>query len=640
MPSRRNVPGANDAGVTASESRFSGRTAWARNLQTPLRAFLRAETGGAAVLLAAAVAALAWANIDASSYGSVWHTILSIRVGDAGVTLDLRGWVNDGLMTFFFFVIGLEARREFDLGELRERRRFALPLLASLGGMAVAVSIYLAFNAGRPSAHGWGIAMSTDTAFALGLLVLVGPRFPDRLRAFMLTVLVVDDIASLFVIATVYTETLKVAPLLVAAGFYVVVLVLKRVSLRVGPVYFVLGVGAWVGLLKAGVDPVVIGLAMGVLPLAFPADRTSLERATQRFREFREQPTAQLARSVGVQIRSATSGNERLQQLYHPWTSYVIVPLFALANTGIVINGTLLARAFSSPITLGILLGYVLGKPAGILGGSWLVTRLSRGRLRPPVGWAAVAGAGTIAGVGFTVALLVATLAFDGPRLEEAKVGILSAVAGASTLTWLLFRATALLPRRLRIRALLGTTAPLVDLSTEVDPERDHVRGSLNAPVTVVEYGDFECPYCGQAEPVVRELLRDFGDVRYVWRHLPLSDVHPNAQLAAEAAEAAANQGAFWEMHDLLFGHQDALSASDLMGYADQLGLETERFEEDLREHTGAARVADDVDTADLSGVSGTPTFFVNGQRHYGAYDIQSLTDAVRTAGARATITA
>jgi Na+/H+ antiporter NhaA len=601
---------------------------------------LRAETGGAAVLLAAAVAALAWANIDASSYGSVWHTILSIRVGDAGVTLDLRGWVNDGLMTFFFFVIGLEARREFDLGELRERRRFALPLLASLGGMAVAVSIYLAFNAGRSSAHGWGIAMSTDTAFALGLLVLVGPRFPDRLRAFMLTVLVVDDIASLFVIATVYTETLKVAPLLVAAGFYVIVLVLKRIPLRVGPVYFVLGVGAWVGLLKSGVDPVVIGLAMGVLPLAFPADRTSLERATQRFREFREQPTAQLARSVGVQIRSATSGNERLQQLYHPWTSYVIVPLFALANTGIVINGTLLARAFTSPITLGILLGYVLGKPAGILGGSWLVTRLSRGRLRPPVGWAAVAGAGTIAGVGFTVALLVAALAFDGPRLEEAKVGILSAVAGASILTWLLFRATALLPRRLRIRALLGTTAPLVDLSTEVDPERDHVRGSLDAPVTVVEYGDFECPYCGQAEPVVRELLRDFGDVRYVWRHLPLSDVHPNAQLAAEAAEAAANQGAFWEMHDLLFGHQDSLSASDLMGYADQLGLEAERFEEDLREHTGAARVADDVDSADLSGVSGTPTFFVNGQRHYGAYDIQSLTDAVRTAGARATITA
>jgi Na+/H+ antiporter NhaA len=592
------------------------------------------------VLLAATIAALLWVNIDASSYHSVWQTKLSIRLGNAGVTLILRDWVNLGLMTFFFFVVGLEARREFDLGELRDRRRFALPLVAGLGGMAGAISIYLAFNAGSSSAHGWGIAMSTDTAFALGLLALVGPRFPDRLRAFMLTVVVVDDIVSLVVIATVYTNTLKVAPLLVAVGLYLIAFVLKSIPVRAGLIYFLIGVGAWVGLLKSGVDPVVIGLAMGVLAYAFPAARPSLERATERFREFREQPTAELARSVGVQIRSATSPNERLQQLYHPWTSYGIVPLFALANAGIAVNGGLLSRAFTSPITLGILLGYVVGKPAGVLGGSWLVTRLSRGRLRPPVGWAAVAGAGTIAGVGFTVALLVATLAFNGPRLEEAKVGILSAALGASIVTWLVFRATALLPRRLRIRALLGTTVPLVDLYNDVDPERDHVRGPLDAPVTVVEYGDFECPYCGQAEPVVRELLRDFGDVRYVWRHLPLSDVHPNAQLAAEAAEAAANQGAFWEMHDLLFDHQDALSADDLMSYADQLGLDVDRFSEELREQNGAPEIAEDVDSADLSGVSGTPTFFINGQRHYGAYDIQSLTKAVRTAGARATITA
>ncbi len=643
MARRRTVFGANSGDATAGEplaTRFSGRTAWARNLETPLREFLRAETGGAAVLLAATVAALLWVNIDASSYHSVWQTKLAIRVGNAGVTLDLRNWVNLGLMTFFFFVVGLEARREFDLGELRDRRRFALPLLAGLGGMAGAISIYLAFNAGRSSAHGWGIAMSTDTAFALGLLALVGPRFPDRLRAFMLTVVVVDDIVSLVVIATVYTQTLKVAPLLVAVGLYLIAVVLKSIPVRVGFIYFLLGVGAWVGLLKSGVDPVVIGLAMGILAYAFPAARPSLERATERFREFREQPTAELARSVGVQIRSATSPNERLQQLYHPWTSYGIVPLFALANAGIAVNGGLLSRAFTSPITLGILLGYVVGKPVGVLGGSWLVTRLSGGRLRPPVGWAAVAGAGTIAGVGFTVALLVATLAFDGLRLEEAKVGILSAALGASIVTWLVFRATALLPRRLRIRALLGTTVPLVDLYNDVDPERDHIRGPLDAPVTVVEYGDFECPYCGQAEPVVRELLRDFGDVRYVWRHLPLSDVHANAQLAAEAAEAAANQGAFWEMHDLLFDHQDALTASHLMGYADQLGLDVDRFSKELREHAGAPEIAEDVDSADLSGVSGTPTFFINGQRHYGAYDIQSLTKAVRTAGARATITA
>jgi Na+/H+ antiporter NhaA len=620
-------------------SAFSGKTAWARSLETPLREFLRTETGGAAVLLAAAVAALVWANVDASSYDSLWSTTLSIDVGGAGVALDLRHWVNSGLMTFFFFVVGLEARREFDLGELRERRRFALPLLAGIGGMAVAVAIYLAFNAGRSSAHGWGIAMSTDTAFALGLLALVGPRFPDRLRAFMLTVVVVDDIVALVVIATVYTETLRVVPLLAAIGLLAAVFVVRGLQVRGGLVYAVLGTAAWVGLLKSGVEPVVIGLAMGLLAYAFPAPRSSLERATERFREFREQPTAELARLAGVELRSATSVNERLQHLFHPWTSYVIVPLFALANAGIAIDGDFLARAFSSPITLGIVLGYVVGKPVGILGASWLVTRMSHWRLRPPVGWVSVAGGATIAGIGFTIALLVATLAFDGAELEEAKLGILSAAVGAALITWLLFRATALLPRRLRIRALLGTAEPLTDLYIDVDPERDHVRGPIDAPVTIVEYGDFECPYCGQAEPVVRELLRDFGDVRYVWRHLPLNDVHPRAQLAAEAAEAAGDQGAFWEMHDLLFEHQDALRPSDLIAYAEELGLDVERFTNDLREHAGTTRVAEDVDGADLSGVSGTPTFFLNGRRHYGAYDIASLSAAVRAAGARATLT-
>jgi Na+/H+ antiporter NhaA len=619
-------------------SSFTGRTAGARNLQTPLREFLRTETGGAAVLLAAAVAALVWVNVDASSYDSLWETTLSIELGGAGIALDLREWVNSGLMTFFFFVLGLEARREFDLGELRERRRFALPLLAGIGGMAVAVAIYLAFNAGRSSATGWGIAMSTDTAFALGLLALVGPRFPDRLRAFMLTVVVVDDIVALIVIATVYTETLDVAPLLAAIGVFGAVLVARALGIRVGLLYLALGAVIWVALHESGVEPVVVGLAMGLLAYASPAPRSNLERATERFREFREQPTAELARAAGVELRSATSINERLQRLFHPWTSYVIVPLFALANAGIEIDGDFLARGFTSPITLGILFGYVVGKPVGILGSSWLLTRLSGRRLRPPVGWAAVAGGGTIAGIGFTVALLVATLAFEGRRLDEAKLGILSAAVGAALVTWLLFRATALLPRSLRIRALLGTAQPLVDLYIDVDPERDHVRGPMAAPVTVVEYGDFECPYCGRAEPVVRELLREFGDVRYVWRHLPLTDVHPRAQLAAEAAEAADEQGAFWEMHDLLLAHQDALRPDDLIGYAERLGLDLERFTGDLGEHAGAMRVADDVDSADLSGVSGTPTFFINGRRHYGAYDIATLSAAVRAAGAQASL--
>jgi protein-disulfide isomerase len=222
--------------------------------------------------------------------------------------------------------------------------------------------------------------------------------------------------------------------------------------------------------------------------------------------------------------------------------------------------------------------------------------------------------------------------------LEEAKIGILGAALGAAIVTWLLFRVTALLPRTRRIRALLGTAEPLVDLYVAVDPERDHIRGPLGAPVTVVEYGDFECPYCGIAEPVVRELLGDFGDVRYVWRHLPLNDVHSHAQLAAEAAEAASDQGAFWEMHDILFEDQAALEPSDLMARAERLGLDVDRFTDDLTRHTGAARVAEDVDSADLSGVTGTPTFFINGRRHFGAYDIRTLSAAVRAAGAQASL--
>ena len=619
------------------ERPFSGRTAWARNLQTPLRVFLRTETGSAAVLVAMAVAALVWVNVDAGSYARVWDARLSVRLSGAGVSLDLRGWVNSGLMTFFFFVFGLEARREFDMGELRERRRLALPVVAGLGGLLVPVVIYLAVNVGS-AARGWGAAMSTDTAFALGMLALTRPRFPDRVRAFLLSVAVVDDLVSLVVIGAVYSQAINWGPLALGAGILAVVLVLRRAGIRAGVIYALAGITAWVAVLKSGVDPVVVGLVMGLLTYARPAARTDLERASDLFRSFREQPTPELARSAGLGLAAALSPNERLQLLYHPWTSYVIVPLFALANAGIVITAGFLARAYASPITLGILIGYVAGKPAGILGGSWLLTRISRGRLRPPVGWAAVAGTGTIAGVGFTVSILIATLAFGGGQLQEAKLGVLSTTLAAPLVTWLVFRGTALLPTRLQIRALLGTTQAVIDLAAPVDPDRDHIRGPARALVTIVEYGDFECPYCGQAEPALRELLAGHGDVRYVWRHLPLTDVHPRAQFAAEAAEAAAGQGAFWPMHDLLLGHQDALLMPDLIRYAGEAGLDQRQFRDHLARRAGAARIAEDVDSADLSGVSGTPTFFINGRRHYGSYDLTALTSAVKAAKAASII--
>jgi Na+/H+ antiporter NhaA len=619
-------------------SGLAARTAWTRNLDTPLRRFLRTETGGAAFLLGAALLALAWVNIDAASYTAVWRTELSVHLGQYAVGMDLREWINSGLMTFFFFVVGLEARREFDIGELRERRRFALPMAAGLVSIVLPIGIYLAINAGRPSLHGWGAAMSTDTAFALGMLALVGPRFPDRLRAFLLTVSVVDDLVALCVIGVFYSQDVNLTPLLYALGVLLIIFVARSGGIRYGLVYLALGTVAWLAVHRSGVDPIVVGLAMGLLTYANPAPRSDLERATDLFRAFREEPTPELEREARFGLRLAVSPNERLQALYHPWTSYLIVPLFALANAGIEINGEFLARAYTSPITWGIIAGYILGKPLGIVGGTWLVSWLSRGRLRPPVGWAAVAGAGTIAGIGFTVSILVATLAFNGPQLEEAKLGVLTAALGASLLTWTVFRATSMLSPKRRAQVLIGGAESIVDLAVPVDSERDHVRGPSVAPVTVVEYGDFECPHCGQAEPIVRELLADFGDVSYVWRHLPLTDVHPHAQLAAEAAEAAAAQGCFWEMHDLLLSHQGELTGDDLAGYARELGLDVRRFEDHLGTRSGAARIAEDVDSADLSGVLGTPTFFINGRRHHGAYDVESLTVAIKTAKARAAL--
>jgi Na+/H+ antiporter NhaA len=635
---REAAPSKQNLRVTEIESTaepYTGRTAWTRNLETPLREFLRTETGSAAVLLAGALAALAWANIDYASYERVWNTTLSIRIGGDGVSLDLRGWVNSGLMTFFFFVIGLEARREFDLGELRERRRFVLPALAGAGGMLIPVLIFLAINAGHSSTHGWGTAMSTDTAFALGLLALVGPAFPERLRAYLLTFSVVDDIIALLVIAFVYSGHISMSDLGIGIAIFAAILSVRAADIHFGPIYFVLGTAMWVALLKSGVDPIIVGLLGGVIALAYPAQRTDLERASDLFRLFREQPTPELARTARAGLRSAVSPNDRLQTLWHPYTSYVIVPVFALANAGIHITGGFLSRTYTSPIAIGIIVGYVVGKPIGISGATWVATKLSRGVLRPPVGWAAVTGAGTIAGIGFTVSILIASLAFKGDELQQAKVGVLTAALLSALVTWLLFDVTAKLPKRLKIRALLGTPNLILDLAEPVDPERDHIRGPEDAPVTVLEYGDFECPYCGQAEPVLRELLSEFGDVRYVWRHLPLNDVHPAAQLAAEASEAAAEQDAFWEMHDLLLGRQDNLKLPDLLRYAGELGLDVERFEEDLRTRAGAPRIAIDVDSADLSGVSGTPTFFINGLRHYGSYDIATLTAEVRAARAR-----
>jgi Na+/H+ antiporter NhaA len=617
---------------------YNGRTAWARNLATPVRDFLSTETGSASVLLAATVLALMWANSPWShSYTTLWTTKLTIQLGSGEISADLRHWVNQGLMTFFFLVVGLEAKRELDVGELRQRQRLAIPALAAIGGMIVPIAIYLAFNAGRAGGRGWGTAMSTDTAFALGALALLTPRSATRLRVFLLSVAVVDDLGALLVIATAYTTEISVTALAVAIGLFGLLLAVRFLPVWRRQLAVVIGIALWVAMFKSGIDPVIVGLAVGLVTSDYPPSREDLERATELTRSFREQPTPELARSAQLGVISAISPNERLQYTLHPWTGYVIVPLFALANAGIHLSSGLLSDAVGSPITIGIVVGYVVGKPVGIISASWLGSRPALHGQRPLLSWPALAGGGAVAGIGFTVSLLIAGLAFSGRQLDEAKLGTLASAIIAPTVAWCVFRVIRRLPSSVRARQIGGTAEDILDLSEDVDPERDHIRGPEDASVTLIEYGDFQCPYCGQAEQAIRELLASFGDdLRYVWRHLPLNDVHSNAQLAAEASEAASAQGKFWEMHDMLLAHQDDLTPKDIGRYAHELGLDFDRFFQELRGHEYAERVAEDVGSADASGVSGTPSFFINGRRYQGAYDIDTLTSVVRSARSRA----
>jgi Na+/H+ antiporter NhaA len=606
-------------------------TDWSGRTHTPLREFLHTEMGSAVLLVAAAIAALIWANVSASSYQAFWHAHLAAHAGHYSIEFDVREFVNSGLMTFFFLIIGLEARREFDMGELRERSRLILPLVAGLAGMTLPVIIYLAIG-GEHAPDAWGVTISTDTAFALGALALASRNLPDRIRTFLLTISVVDDLLVIAVIAVFYSDTIDFGWLVAGVVFLGAMAALRLRGVRNGVAYLVTGLCAWVSFFASGVDPILVGLVFGMLSYAYPASQSTMRRASTAFREFRQQPTPELARTAGTIVRSSVSPNDRLMQMVHPWSSFVIVPLFALANTGISLSVSFLRQAFGSAVTIGIIVGYLVGKPAGTVIGTWLASKI--GRMKPPAGWGGVTGVGTASGVGFTIALLIADKALTGEDLADAKLGILTAAIGGLLLTWLVFRVVDRLPGRRRLRALYGEAEVLTDLAVPVDRLRDHWRGPADAPVTLVEYGDFECGYCGQAEAAVRS--PELADVRYVWRHLPLEDVHPHAYLAALAAEAAAGQGAFWEMHDLLLSRQDELSFPALLRYAESLGLDADQFVASLRAREGAGRIAEDVDSADMSGVSGTPTFFINGVRHYGAFDAGALTAAVQTARTRA----
>ncbi len=600
------------------------RTRWSGALGRPLQHFLHTEAGSSSLLLAATLVALVWANSPLSgAYEDLWGTTATIGIGSADITEDLRHWVNDGLMVFFFYVVGLEIRRELALGALRDRREAAIPAVAALAGMVVPVLLFLAVNAGGEGARGWGIVMATDIAFVMGALALMGSACPPQVRVFLLTLAIVDDIGAIVVIALFYSAGIDLVALAAAAGILGAIGLLRRVRVWRGPGYLVAGLALWIAMHESGVHPTIAGVLLGLLTAVHAPRRSAVERATVLTRSFRQDPSPAQARSAMLGVTAAISPNERLQESLHPWTSYVIVPLFALANAGVALDGGALSDALTSPVTIGVVVGLVVGKAAGISVASLLAVRLGLGGLPRGMREGHLLGAAALAGIGFTVSLFVADLAFEDEALrDEAKVGVLAASILAAGLGWLLFRLAA-----------RGDRAPereLTALVPPVDRAHDHIRGRVDAPLSLVEYGDVECRFCGSATGIVDEVRARFGDrLQYVFRHLPVEDRHPRARLAAEALEAAGAQGRFWEMHDRLFAEQDRLELDDLVGHAQALGLDAERFLEALRDGVHEAAIDADVESAERSGVTGTPTFFVNGRRHAGPHDAAALAEAL-----------
>jgi Na+:H+ antiporter, NhaA family len=447
-----------------ADAAASVRHAWSasdryvpRTFVQPLQRFLETEAAGGVVLIVAALAAIVWANGPfGTSYESFWGTPLRVELG--GLLhidhLDLRAWVNDALMAFFFFVAGLEIKREVVHGDLRNPRAAALPAIAAIGGMIVPAMVYVAFNHGGDGGEGWGIPMATDIAFAVGVLSLLGDRVPSGAKIFLLTLAIADDIGAIVVIAIFYTDTLAWGWLAGAVAGLVVMALLRNLDVRSLAPFIALGLWVWLALLESGVHATLAGVSVALLtpawsfydPRRFAPDARRLvdeveapfadDILTDDELDRTESALAELSR-LTTETRSPL---ERLESGLAPWTAFVVVPIFALANAGVPFSADALADAVTSPVTAGVALGLVLGKPIGITLATLIAVRLGVGVLPRGAGWSHVVGLGMTGGIGFTVALFVTGLSFDDPVLTDAaKLGIFAAsiVAGLAGLALL-----------------------------------------------------------------------------------------------------------------------------------------------------------------------------------------------------------
>jgi NhaA family Na+:H+ antiporter len=399
----------------------------------PLQQFLHTEASSGILLLIAAGVAVVWANLAGGSYDRLWHTELTVGLGRWSISEDLRHWINEAAMALFFFVVGLEIKREFLSGELRDRRAAALPAAAALGGMVVPALVYLAIVAGGAGSKGWGIPMATDIAFAVGVLAVVGRGLPPSLKLFLLTLAIVDDIGAILVIAIFYSGSVSLSALGAALGLLALMALLRRAQVQAGGVYLLMAIGVWLAVFESGVHATIAGVALALVTpaVSFQRARAVSEEARRVADETSDDPepgdadAPQWLHLAGLS-REAVSPLARLVQILHPWTSFVIVPLFALANAGVRLSADGLQQSASFRVAAGVVAGLVVGKIVGITLGAAVATRLGVARLPEGVGWKQVVGVAALGGIGFTVSIFIAGLALtDGALLDASKLGIL-----------------------------------------------------------------------------------------------------------------------------------------------------------------------------------------------------------------------
>lgn len=596
-----------------------------------LRTVLGSEVAAAGALLAATLVALLWANLPGATYAAVWETRVSLSVGGAELELDLRHWVNDALMALFFLLISLEVTHDVVLGEFRDLRRMRLPVVGAAAGLLVPALLFVllggATDLPEEAVGAWGVVISTDTAFVLGLLAVLGRAMPVNLRAFVLALAVVDDVGALAVIAVVYTADLRPAPLLLTAAGLVVVVLLRRAHVWHGLPYVLAALPVWFGVLASGVHPTVAGVAVGLLIPVFAPQRTKTSAAERAARAYGRSPTSERADRAVAQVRRAVSLNERSQKVLRPWVGFAVVPAFALANAGVALDGRTLQQAAGSGLTWAVVAGLVVGKAIGISVATVGATRAGLGTLPSGVQGRHVVEAGLLSGIGFTLSLFIIDLALEDPVLQaQARIGVLAASATAA----LLAVVGGLVVRRIdRTRRSAAVRLPL-----PVTVGEDHVRGRVGAPMELVVYASFAFSTAGRTVEVVDELRERLGDdLVFAFRHALTAD--PVSATAAQAAEEAERQGRFWVMHDAMAARGGQLDDRSVRRCAVDAGLNLARLDDALRSGDHRDRVARDDDDVRALGLSDPPRAFVNGELYDGPLDVAPLEAALGVSARR-----